>query len=180
MAMTVVRAPRAPRTVEQATALLERFAQLSGQVLAINAGRDAAIAETNAVSDALLVPVVAELDAIAAVIEPWWTARGAALLRGKRKTVELGGCVIGSKAAPRALTFGNSDDFDVAVERLREQRWAKPYIRTTYAVAKKDTAAMLTEKGKHAEQLRELGFGTRGGVDAFHLQPVKQAGTVAG
>ena len=172
--------PRAPRSVAQATELLERVARLEGQAIAINAGRDAAIAETNAVSDALLVPVVQERDAIAAVLEAWWKTDGKALLRGKRKTVELGGCTIGTKATPRALTFGNSDDFDIAVERLRSERWAKPYIRTTHAVAKKDTTAMLLDpKGKHAEQLKALGFGTRGGVDAFVLAAVVQAGTVA-
>ncbi|MGI4730923.1 MAG: host-nuclease inhibitor Gam family protein [Janthinobacterium lividum] len=171
--------PRAPRTVEQATELLEKIARLYGDIAVINAHRDQAIANTNATADALLLPVTAEIDAIGGVIKSWWEASGKDLLPKRRKTMALGGCQIGSKAAPVALTFGNSDDFEVAVERLREQRWAKPYVRVTYAVAKKDTAAMLADpKGRHREQLRALGFGTRGGADAFVLQPVVQAGTV--
>ncbi len=170
--------PRAPRTIEQATELLEKLSRLYGDIAVINAHRDQAIANTNAAADALLLPVTAEIDVIAVVLKTWWEAGGKELLPKRRKTMALGGCQIGSKAAPVALTFGNSDDFDVAVERLREQRWAKPYVRVTYAVAKKDTAAMLADpKGKHREQLRELGFGTRGGADAFVLQPVVQAGT---
>ena len=172
-----IKPPRMPRTVEQATELLDQISRLDGEAASINASRDAAVAATNATADALLVPVLGERTAIAGVIETWWSANGAALLKGKRKTVELGGCIIGTKAAPLALTFGNSDDFDVAVARLREQRWAKPYVRTTHAVDKTATKEALAE-GKHAEQLRALGFGTRGGAPAFLLKAVAQAGTV--
>lgn len=167
-----------PRTVEQATELLDRVARLDGEAASIKGNRDAAIAATNAAADALLVPVQAERDAIAGVLEIWWKANGPALLKGKRKSMELGGCIIGTKAAPLALTYGNSDDFDVAVERLREQRWTKQYVRTVHSVDKTATKDALAAGGKHAEQLRELGFGTRGGAPAFLLKAVTQAGTV--
>lgn len=175
-AIKPLKPPRAPRTVEQATELLDQIARLDGQRTSINAERDVAIAATNASADALLVPVVEQRAAIAGVLEAWWQASGKALLKGKRKTIELGGCMIGTKAAAVALTFSNSDDFGVAVERLREQRWAKPYIRTIYAVDKKATTTALS--GKHGDQLRALGFGKRGGADGFVLAAVAQAGTV--
>jgi hypothetical protein len=168
--------PRAPKNVEQATALLDQVARLDAEAVHINAIRDKAIADSNAVADTLLAPVVERRAAIAKLLEAWWSAEGKALLKGKRKTVELGGCKIGTKAAPLALTFGNSDDFDVALERLREARWAKPYVRVSYAVDKTATKEALTSK--HGQQLRELGFGTRGGSDVFVLEAVKQAGTV--
>ncbi len=169
------KAPRAPRNVEQATELLDRVARLDGEASSINGARNAAIAATNATADALLTPVVEERVVIAGVLETWWGADGRTLLKGKRKSIELGGCMIGTKAAPVALTF-TADDFDAAVTALRAERWAKPYVRVTYSVDKK--AAKDAIDGKHGEQLRKLGFGTRGGADVFVLAAVTQQGTM--
>lgn len=171
--------PRAPRTVEQATELLERVSRLDGEASTIAANRDAAIAATNAIADSLLVPVLEERAAIAGVLEAWWSKDGSTLLSGKRKTLELGGCMIGTKAASIALTFGNSDDFDAAVDRLRSERWGKPFVRVSYAVDKKAVKDVVTTaKSARGEQLKQLGFGTRGGADVFVLTTVTQAGTV--
>ncbi|MDX5984684.1 host-nuclease inhibitor Gam family protein [Sphingomonas echinoides] len=167
--------PRAPRTVEHATELLERVSRLDGEAATIAANRDAAIAATNAVADALLVPVIQERTAIAGVLEAWWAKDGKTLLSGKRKTVELGGCVIGTKAASTSLTF-TADDFDAALKALQAARWAKPYVSVKYSVDK--TATKKALEGKHGEQLRTLGFGTSGGTDVFVLTIVAQAGTV--
>lgn len=170
-----IKPPRAPRTVEQATDLLEQIARLDGEAATIAANRDSAIASTNAIADALVVPVLEERSAIAGVVEAWWVQSGHTLLTGRRKTIQLGGCDIGSKKAPTALTFTN-DDFEAAVTALRAERWAKPYVRITYSVAKKDTTAALD--GKHGDQLRALGFGKRGGADVFVLSTVTQTGTI--
>lgn len=173
------KAPRVPRNVEQATELLERVSRLDGDAATIAGDRDAAIAATNAVADALLVPVLDERAAIAGVLEAWWGKDGRSLLSGKRKTLELGGCMIGTKAASLALTFGNSDDFETAVERLRAERWGKPFVRVSHAVDKKAVKDVVTTaKSVRGEQLKQLGFGTRGGADVFVLTTVTQAGTV--
>lgn len=175
--MSAIKPPRAPRTVEQATDLIEQVARLDAEAATVAASRDAAIAATNATADALLVPILEQRSVIAGVVQAWWEASGHVLLKGKRKTMQLGGCDIGTKKAPVALTFTN-DDFEAAVTALRAARWAKPYIRVTFAVAKKDTTAALS--GKHGEQLRALGFGTRGGSDMFVLAASAQHGTVEG
>lgn len=167
--------PRAPRTVEQATELLDRVARLDADAASINLHRDQALANTNAVADALLVPVIAERNAIAVVLETWWHKHGSALLKGRRKTVELGGCVIGTKAQRAALTF-TADDWNAAVTALNAHRWSKQYVRVTYSVDKKLTEAALDDK--HGEQLRALGFDKRGGPDVFVLAAVTQPGTI--
>lgn len=172
---TSAKGPRAPRNIVQATELLDRVARIDGEASTIAGNRDAAIAATNAVADALMTPLREERAAIATVLEAWWAKDGRALLTGKRKTIELGGCMIGAKAAPTALTF-TDDDFEKAVTALRAERWAKPYVRVTYAVDKKATKDALA--GKHGEQLRTLGFGTSGGTDAFVLTAVVQSGTL--
>ena len=168
--------PRAPRTVEQATDLLERVSRLDSEAATIAGNRDAAIAATNAVADALLLPVLEERTATAAVLEAWWSKDGKTLLTGKRKTVELGGCMIGTKAASTSLTF-TADDFEAAVKALQAQRWAKPYVSTKVSVDKAATKKAL--EGMHGEHLRSLGFGTSGGADVLVLATVAQAGTVA-
>lgn len=168
--------PRQPRTVEQATVLLERVAMIDREAADVETSRNAAIANTNAVADTMLAPLIEERAAIAGVVETWWMTNGKTLLTGKRKTIELGGCKLGTKATPIALTF-TADDWDAAVTKLRAERWAKPYVRVTYAVEKKAVKDALD--GKHADQLRGLGFATRGGGDVFVLAPVEQAGTMA-
>ena len=60
----------------------------------------------------------------------------------------------------------------MAVERLRAERWAKPYVRVSYSVDKK--AAKEALDGKHGKQLRDLGFGTRGGAEVFVLDLDKE------
>ncbi|HEX8419458.1 MAG TPA: host-nuclease inhibitor Gam family protein [Sphingomonas sp.] len=164
--------------VEQAMLLLERFGALSGQIALAQAARDEQIAAANAVADRAMQPLIDEAAAIQLQLEPWWARNGAALLTGKRKTIELGGCKIGSKAGKSSLTFTDGN-FDAALAELKYCRWAKPYIRTTEAVDKVATAAGL--EGKHAAGLKEIGFSMTPASETFVLEPVKQqGGTIAG
>lgn len=167
---------RVTASVEQATPLLERFAQLGHQVAIAEAARDDAIAGANAVADRIVQPLLDEQAQIREQLEPWWARAGEAL-RGKRKTVELGGCMIGTKALRARLDFAGGDD-KAALAALQEHRWAKGYVRVTYAVDKVATTKALTE-GRHAPGLAELGFAMTGGGEAFVLERVGQDGTVA-
>lgn len=162
--------------VETATPLLERFAQLGIEAGLVEASRSEGIAAANAAADLVLVPIVKERDELRAVLEPWWKRMGATLLKGKRKTVELAGCIIGSKKAGTKLAYAHGGD-EAALKALQEHKWAKPYIRVTTAVDK--TAVRAGLEGKHAEALKLLGFSIDGGVDAFVLDRAKQEGTVA-
>lgn len=173
--MTALKPPRAPRNAEQATGLLEEVARIDGEIASIEANRNAAIAATNAVADALLVPVVARRSAVAGVVEAWWRQSGHALLPKGRKLMELGGCTIGSKAPPTSLAFTHGA-FDKAAELLKPLRWAKPLLRVKTEVDKKAAKAALD--GARGDELRRLGFSVTGGGQIFVLEAVTQAGTV--
>lgn len=162
--------------VEQATPLLERFAQLGLEIELAEASRSEAIVAANAAADQILLPMIQERDELVAVLDPWWKRMGAALLTGKRKTVELAGCIIGTKAGSSSLSFAPGDD-KAAVASLQAVKWAKPYIRTIVSVDK--AAVKKALPGKHGEQLKALGFSLPDAGDVFVLERATQAGTVA-
>ncbi len=160
---------------EQLTPLLERFAQLGVELDLAEAARADGYAAVNSIADKIALPIVKEMDEIRAAVEPWWKRNGASLLTGKRKTVELAGCMIGSKAGRSSLQFAGGDD-TAATAALQAHRWAKPYVRVTYAPDKTAIGTALT--GKHAKQLAELGFSKPAGAETFVLERVVQEGTV--
>lgn len=173
---------RANAPVDQATPALERYAQLETEIALAEAARAEAITGCNAAADTVLVPLVKERDALREQLEPWWKRMGGALLKGKRKTVELAGCIIGSKAKRSSLLFMGLDmgaDEDVtAVTLLQKDRWSRGYIRTTHKVDKTAVAAALAEK-KHGAKLAALGFSKPDAGETFVLERATQAGTVA-
>lgn len=161
---------------EQLTPLLERFAQLGVELDLAEAARGDAIAAANTAADAIALPIVREMDEIRAAVEPWWQRNGSSLLTGKRKTVELAGCMVGSKTGRSTLQFAGGDDA-AATAALQAHRWGKPYVRVTFAPDKTAIGTALT--GKHAKQLAELGFSKPAGAEQFVLERVKQEGTVS-
>lgn len=167
---------RTPRTTAAATALLERYAVLDSQVELIESVRNGAIAKANAAADAKQAPLLVEKAAIAAALEPWWADAKAELTNGKRKSVELGGCIVGTKMTRAVVTFTKGDD-DAALRALQAHRWAKPYIHVKYSVHRMATLAGLD--GKHAAGLKELGFVKQDGEDQFFVKRAEQGGTVA-
>ena len=175
--MTAAAAPahRAPRTTEQATVLLDRVAHIDGETATIEANREAALSATNAVADALALPLVEERARLVALLEPWWAKAGQQLTGGKRKSVTLGGCVIGTKAERARLVHGFASD-DAAVTALQAHRWAKPLLRIKTSLDRVETLKALA--GKHAAALLALGFGKAQG-EAFFVERVSQPGVVS-
>lgn len=166
---------RVTASTADATVLLERFAQLDVEAQLVEASRADGIAAANAAADQVLLPIVAEQNEIRAQLEPWWKRNGAEL-RGKRKSIELGGCVIGTKAGTASLKFALGDD-KLAVSTLQAAgAWAKKLIRLTPGLDKAAIGEAL--KGKRGDDLRTLGFSVPEAVETFVLKPAKQDGTV--
>jgi len=172
---------RTPRSRDQAVALLETYGKLAGEIAVIEENREKALSATNAVADAMALKVVEQQVAIVAALEQWWPTARDDLTGGKRKSIELAGCVIGTKLS-RASLEHKFDDDAAAVAALRAAKWAKPYVRVTYSVDRTETLKALDPKtnGRHAAQLAELGFKRVAGEDRFFLERVGQAGTVSG
>ncbi|MDK2757542.1 MAG: host-nuclease inhibitor Gam family protein, partial [Blastomonas fulva] len=110
MSDTAATKHRQPRTLEQATAMLERFAVLDGDRAGIEAERNEQIAKINAAADEQLVPIVEEMVAIGEKIQPWWAKAAAELLPAKRKSMELGGCIIGSRTGKTVLAIAGAEN----------------------------------------------------------------------
>lgn len=167
-------AVRTPKTVGAATKLLERFAVIEGEIAAIDEQRKAELADVNAEADRLIAPFLPERDALFAKLQTWWVEAGLGLTLGKRKSIALGGCEIGSRSSP--ATLGIAGDEKVATAGLAKMRWARELVRVTTSV---DRAAVLKSiDGAHAEQLRELGFSKIAGTDTVFVRRVRQDGTV--
>jgi phage host-nuclease inhibitor protein Gam len=169
-------APRTPRTVKAATALLERFAELDGQIAGLEADRTAAIAATNASVDALAEPLLAERDQIRDKLAPWWKEAAAELTQGKRKSIELGGCLIGSRSGRDSLAVDGDEKAIVAA--LQKQDWAGPLLAVVTKLDRKAVLASL--EGVYAKPLAKLGLSRKAGEESFYVERTAQAGTLAG
>ena len=167
---------RTPRSTRAATELCERFAGLSGAIEAIEAARNAEIAAINARYDPALIPMVAERDLIAERLEPWWATAAAELTQGKRKSIELGGCLVGTRTARTALAVAG-EEVDV-IDLLSALRWAKPFLRTKISLDR--TAILKAIDGPRSAVFAELGLSARAGEDVFFVTRAEQGGTVTG
>ena len=116
---------RAPQSTAHAKRLLEEYVRLSAKLAAVEAQRNAAIAAANQTADAHAGPLLDSLGKIEALLEPWWSKAAPELTQGKRKSVQLGGCKIGTKAGRPRLVFAKGDD-DAAATLLRKHKWAAP------------------------------------------------------
>lgn len=165
---------RQPRTADQARPLLERFAELDGQRASIEADRNDAIAKANTAADEQLVPIVDEMNDIAAKVRPWWFKAAAELLPAKRKTMELFGCIIGSRTGKTVLAIDGDDDSLIAA--LTKTRWGKVFAPAKPKLDK--TALLKATDGPRAEHLKHLGVTAKPGEESFVLARAEQAGTV--
>ncbi|HEY0131643.1 MAG TPA: host-nuclease inhibitor Gam family protein [Allosphingosinicella sp.] len=166
---------RVPRTVGQATAMLERYAAITGELARAEERRSRLIVRANAAADVITAPLVTEAGAILLKLEGWWKTAGPDLA-GKRKSIELGGCMIGSRASKPKLVHGFESD-DKAVEALRGTRHGKQTTRLKYSLDRPATLKLLQLKGGTAEAIAELGFSIDQG-ERFFVQRAEQAGTI--
>ncbi|HXH52552.1 MAG TPA: host-nuclease inhibitor Gam family protein [Sphingomicrobium sp.] len=156
-----------PRSLPAATRLLERLADLDGQIAAVEEVRSRETARVNADADAEAAPLVKEREAIAAALEPWWHAEGPDLAKGK-KSMEIAGCLIGLRLSRPKLSHGFESD-DKATEALRGTRWARQTTRVKYSLDRTATVKLLQLGGKAGADLSSLGFSVAQ-EDAFFVE----------
>jgi phage host-nuclease inhibitor protein Gam len=165
---------REPRSTEQAAVLLEHWADLDAQIAAIEADRKDSIADVNARCDRAETELLRRRDAVNQKLASWWAKAGEKLTEGKRKSIELGGCEIGSVKARATLTIAGEEKDVVAA--LSALRWAKPFLRIKASL---DRVALLKGlDGRHSVALAELGVGRDKGAEQFTLKRVDQNGTL--
>lgn len=172
--MTVV---RTPKSVAAARSLLEHYAELDAALAAIEAERTAGITAANAIADKAAAPLLTSLAQIREKLEPWWRGPAGQQLAGKRKSIELGGCMIGSRLNKPKLvhTFDNDE---AALAALVASRFRKATTRTTTSLDKAAIGRLLGASNATSKALAELGFKTDQG-DTFILERAEQEGTIA-
>jgi phage host-nuclease inhibitor protein Gam len=167
---------RKPRSVSEAQRLCERFAAIDTEIAAIEEARDAAIAAANAEVDKDLAPLLVQRDAIKAKLDPWWADNAAALTKGKRKSAELGGVVLGTRTGSGKVTVAGA--IDAVIAALRANRTlGRLFVRPKFELDKPEIRKGLT--GKHAAALKALGIGYEPGTETFFIERTGQAGTQA-
>ncbi|MEM6493684.1 MAG: host-nuclease inhibitor Gam family protein [Pseudomonadota bacterium] len=167
----------APETKAEAQALCERYAQLASHIAAREAARDEALAEINGVADRYIEPLLEERSAVAAALEPWFFANRDELLDGKRKSFELGGCVLSARMG--RATLGVAGDKDEVALKLSKLDWAKDaFVKTKVSL---DVPAIKRGLGDKAARPKLARYGLKivPGEEAFHIDRTEQGGTQA-
>lgn len=167
---------REPRTIEAATKLAERFADIESEVSVTESVRNDAIARANAAADAELAPLIEERELIAEKLGSWWGKGGRTQALGakpKAKSVELGGCLLGEKKGRATLQIAGEES-DV-IDTLRGLRWAKPFLKLRYSL---DKAQILRSvDGPKSAALAEVGLSRLDGADEFYIKRAEQGQT---
>lgn len=95
----------APQTIEQAIDLLTRYSTIAAGLAQVEVDRGEAKAKIDAAADKLVVPMELELGEIVKQLKPWWAVASEELTNGKRKSIELAGCLIGERTSTPRLMF---------------------------------------------------------------------------
>lgn len=161
MARRTSPAQRAPQSREQAIVLLDRYAAIAAEVDKVAAEALADVAATKAAAAAIVAPLEAEAKEIVKAVKTWWAASIDELTGGKRKSIELAGCVLGYRMSPPKVHFAGGTD-DVAAAALLGAGLGDALVRTSVAPDKPAILRQLEgEDADAAAALRDLGFAVR-------------------
>jgi len=163
---------RKPRSTAAATALLERFAVLQGDIELIEAERGQAIAEANAEADKVAAPLLTERDRLYELLAAWWPGVAEQLTEGKRKSIELGGCLIGSRQGKDSLAVAG--DEEKIVSALQRKDWAEDLLKTKVSLDK--VAVLKSLDGVYAKPLAKLGLSRKAGEETVFVERAEQKG----
>lgn len=124
-----------PQSTEEAIELLARFAEIDAAIEQVKLEADAAKALIDANRDTLCAEPIAEQKALVARLKPFWLARQQEITGGKRKSVVLGGCEIGTRTGNPTLKFPKDAEEDL-IEDLQALGFGEWALRTTLKLDK--------------------------------------------
>lgn len=99
----------APQTLQDALLLLTRYSTIAAGLAQTEVDRADAKAKIDAAADKLVAPMEAELRDIVRQLKPWWAvARDELTNGGKRKSIELAGCILGHRLSNPTIRFNGA------------------------------------------------------------------------
>jgi len=157
-------------SIAEGEKMLARYAKLAAANDALEAELAAKIAPLKAATDKKLQPLIAQMATIKEALQPWWGEHAAALTGGKKKSHELAGCVIGSRANPKRLVYQGKDE-EEAIAKLREGRF-NTLVDRVYQLNKK--AILARVEAEPEGNVAQLGFTVLQG-ETFFVDPATRS-----
>lgn len=182
MPATRRKAPRqvAPQTIGEATAVLADYADILLGVEELRADADASIAAIEAERDRMVAPLEQRAKDLFLQLRAWWGVAGEELTEGKRKSIELAGCLLGLRTTPPSLKLPAPAEEAAAI--LMNAGWGglcrarisvdKPAVLK--ALGEEATAAPIAALGFQAVQKEEF-FIDRAGAKPAAVEEVREA-----
>jgi phage host-nuclease inhibitor protein Gam len=126
----------APATIEAATALAGRYSELLTQAEKLRAEADVSIAQIEGARDAFAAPLEAEAKDVFRQLHRWWTVAGPAMTDGKRKSIELAGCVMGERTTTPMLKIKKGADIEELCRTMLDHGLVAHCITVKYSLNK--------------------------------------------
>jgi hypothetical protein len=139
-----------PKSVAAATKVLEEYADLSARIVALDEDRQRSIAAANQRADVAAEPMLKRQEIILAALESWWPSAALAIANGK-KSVQLGGCMIGTRLSRKARARSRTTTKLAALFKTRHFKHA---TKLKYSLDRTSTLKLLQLGGKTAGQDR--------------------------
>lgn len=172
----------APQTLEAATALVGRYADLITGAEEIRAAADHAIAQIEAGRDEMLAQIDVEAKDIFRQLSRWWAVSSNEVTAGVRKSVQIAGCLIGVRTATPSLKLPSGLTEKGVLAWLLEQAangidWADGCIRRTEKLDKQTIIKVLRleQPSVATTALIDKGLATKQGETFFIDRPAKPA-----
>lgn len=109
---------KAPSTLKEAIATLERYLVITGEIETTKAEADRAIIAVQAARDEAVAPMKAEAEDLFLQLRAWWSVAGPDMAKG-RKSVELAGALIGLRTTTPSLKLPRGMKVDDAVKFIQ-------------------------------------------------------------
>ena len=166
---------RQPKSEAQLQRLCELYSELGGKIAAGEEKRDAAIARANVAADADLAPLIKERDLIEEKVRPYFMANREKLLPAKGKSVELGGCILGSRQGTDKVEL--TGEKKAVLSAMLKLPWAKKLLQVNWSVNKAKVKQAIEANRK--DELAELGVKLIEGEETFFMKRTEQGRTQA-
>lgn len=155
----------APSTLSDAIDTIERYLGLIAAAENAKADADAAIMAIQAARDELVAPLKADADDLFLQLRAWWAVAGPEMTKGKAKSIELAGAMIGERTTSPSLKIPRGMKAEDAAQFIKGLVENFPsmegLLRVKTEIEKPAVIKLLrsnTATGPVVDRIREQGF----------------------